>query len=67
MPCLIRTVGGGDSHLVDALLEKGYSKLYVLDISVQAIERARKRLGKNANKAPLGKLILGTFSVNGPE
>jgi ubiquinone/menaquinone biosynthesis C-methylase UbiE len=26
-------VGGGDSHLVDALLKKGYSNISVLDIS----------------------------------
>lgn len=43
-------VGGGDSHFVDALLEKGYTHIYVLDISANAIERAKARLGINANK-----------------
>jgi 2-polyprenyl-3-methyl-5-hydroxy-6-metoxy-1,4-benzoquinol methylase len=43
-------VGGGDSHFVDALLEKGYKNVYVLDISSKAIERAKKRLGDNAAK-----------------
>ena len=43
-------IGGGDSHLVDALLEKGYSNLFVLDISSQAIDRARKRLGRSESK-----------------
>lgn len=43
-------VGGGDSYLVDALLERGYTNLYLLDISKQAIERAKKRLGDNASK-----------------
>ena len=43
-------VGGGDSHFVDALLEKGYTNIYVLDISANAIERAKARLGNNANK-----------------
>ena len=43
-------VGGGDSHFVDALLEKGYTNIYVLDISANAIERAKARLGVNANK-----------------
>ena len=43
-------VGGGDSHFIDALLEKGYTNVYVLDISANAIERAKARLGKNANK-----------------
>lgn len=42
-------VGGGDSHLVDELLSKGYKNIYVLDISANAIERAKKRLGNKAN------------------
>src|SRR5689334_10932632 len=43
-------VGGGDSHLVDALLQLGYSNLSVLDISARAIERAQTRLGKLSSK-----------------
>lgn len=43
-------IGGGDSHFVDALIELGYKNIYVLDISDKAIERAKKRLGKNAAK-----------------
>lgn len=43
-------VGGGDSYFVDALLEKGYTNVHVLDISANAIERAKTRLGSNANK-----------------
>jgi SAM-dependent methyltransferase len=43
-------VGGGDSYFVDALLDKGYENIYVLDISANAIERARKRLGEKAGK-----------------
>jgi SAM-dependent methyltransferase len=39
-------IGGGDSHFVDALLEKGYQNIWVLDISEKAIERARERLGE---------------------
>lgn len=38
-------VGGGDSLLVDHLLDQGYQDVTVLDISVSAIERAKKRLG----------------------
>lgn len=38
-------IGGGDSHFVDALLDKGYKNISVLDISANAIERAKKRLG----------------------
>ncbi len=41
-------VGGGDSYFVDALLEKGYTNIYVLDISANAIERAKTRLGNKA-------------------
>lgn len=43
-------IGGGDSHFVDALLEKGFQNVWVLDISANAIERAKKRLGKKACK-----------------
>ena len=43
-------VGGGDSLLADHLLEKGYTDITVLDISETAINRARLRLGKSAEK-----------------
>ena len=43
-------IGGGDSHFVDALLDKGYKNIYVLDISANAIERAKQRLGARASK-----------------
>ena len=43
-------IGGGDSHFVDALLDKGYQNIYVLDISATAIERAKQRLGERASK-----------------
>ena len=39
-------IGGGDSRLVDFLLEEGYYNLTVLDISRSALESAKKRLGK---------------------
>lgn len=106
-------VGGGDSFLVDNLLKEGFNDLTVLDISEIAVERAKSRLGKNAEKVnwivsdirdfnPIreysvwhdravfhfltekkdlqnyyqrllsglkrgGRLILGTFSENGPK
>ncbi len=106
-------VGGGDSYLIDALLEMGYTNLYLLDISSKAIERIKNRLGSKASKvtfivsdildfvpkvsfdvwhdrasfhflteqqdiekyqsivskalATHGKLIVGTFSDNGPK
>lgn len=43
-------IGGGDSHFVDALLDKGFKNIYVLDISANAIERAKQRLGDRAFK-----------------
>ncbi len=43
-------VGGGDSKLVDHLLAQGYENITVLDISSKAIEKAKERLGENANK-----------------
>lgn len=43
-------IGGGDSLLVDHLLKAGYTNLTVLDISSKALERAKNRLGKNAEK-----------------
>lgn len=42
-------IGGGDSHLVDVLISKGYKNIYVLDISANALERAKQRLGEKAN------------------
>jgi ubiquinone/menaquinone biosynthesis C-methylase UbiE len=39
-------IGGGDSFLIDNLLQLGYENLTLLDISKKAIERAKKRLGK---------------------
>lgn len=41
-------VGGGDSHLVDALLDRGFCCLAVLDISGAALLRAQRRLGTRA-------------------
>jgi 2-polyprenyl-3-methyl-5-hydroxy-6-metoxy-1,4-benzoquinol methylase len=43
-------VGGGDSFLVDHLLELGYEDIIVLDISHTSIERAKARLGSKADK-----------------
>jgi SAM-dependent methyltransferase len=42
-------VGGGDSHLIDALLTRGLHCLAVLDISAAALARARARLGPAAH------------------
>jgi 2-polyprenyl-3-methyl-5-hydroxy-6-metoxy-1,4-benzoquinol methylase len=106
-------IGGGNSLLVDHLIEMGYSNITVLDISAEAINKAKNRLGEKAKKVnwvvtdildfkskvqfdcwhdraafhfittpedvkiylsiaqqhikPNGKLIIGTFSTDGPE
>ncbi len=41
-------VGGGTSHLVDALLSRGYAHLTVLDISSAALDEAKLRIGAQA-------------------
>lgn len=41
-------IGGGDSLLVDHLLDLGYSDITVLDISATALDRAKQRLGPRA-------------------
>lgn len=43
-------IGGGDSLLVDHLLDLGYQDISVLDISEAAIDRAKQRLGDKAKK-----------------
>jgi 2-polyprenyl-3-methyl-5-hydroxy-6-metoxy-1,4-benzoquinol methylase len=106
-------IGGGDSFLVDHLLNMGYTNITVLDISQAAINKVKNRLGNKAGKVnwvvsnildfktdikydcwhdraafhflttaaeietylsiaqknvkPAGKMIIGTFSDNGPE
>ncbi|HEY0653678.1 MAG TPA: class I SAM-dependent methyltransferase [Chryseosolibacter sp.] len=43
-------IGGGESKLVDYLLNEGYTDVTVLDISEKALERAKTRLGDNSLK-----------------
>ena len=43
-------IGGGDSKLVDYLLDDGFENVTVLDISAKSLEKAKKRLGEKANK-----------------
>lgn len=52
-------VGGGDSFLVDHLLTQGYTNITVLDISANAIARAKKRLG---SKSKTVKWIVGDIT-----
>lgn len=43
-------IGGGDSKLVDYLLDEGFENITVLDISAKALEKAKNRLGDKAKK-----------------
>ena len=43
-------IGGGDSFLIDNLINDGFTNLTVLDISKLAIDRAKVRLGNDAKK-----------------
>lgn len=43
-------VGGGESTLVDDLLERGYENITVLDVSQTAIDVSRRRLGELASR-----------------
>ena len=55
-------IGGGDSFLVDNLLALDYTNITVLDISEKAIERAKQRLGNNANKVKWIVSDIATFN-----
>lgn len=43
-------IGGGDTFLIDHLLERGYHHLTLLDISPTALQNTKRRLGERANK-----------------
>jgi SAM-dependent methyltransferase len=43
-------VGGGDSKLLDYLLDEGFENVTVLDISAEALAKAKQRLGEKAEK-----------------
>ena len=57
-------IGGGDSLLVDFLLKEGFTDITVLDISEQALERAKARIGE---KAGLVKWIVCDITEFKPE
>jgi len=44
-------IGGGASHLVDALIDRGFIDVTVLDLSEAALDAARTRLGDKATRA----------------
>jgi SAM-dependent methyltransferase len=48
---VIADIGGGASHLVDALIDRGFINVIVLDLSEAALDAARIRLGDKAGRA----------------
>ena len=61
--CVI-DVGGGDSRLVDSLLELGLKCVTVLDVSAAAVSRTRQRLGDRASSVNwLVTDVTGEWSV----
>ena len=42
-------VGGGTSQLVDHLIEKGFRRIAILDLSAKALGQAKQRLGRRAD------------------
>ncbi|MBK9256914.1 MAG: methyltransferase domain-containing protein [Saprospiraceae bacterium] len=54
-------IGGGDSFLVDHLLDLGYQDISVLDISAAAIDRAKLRLGDKAKNVKWIVTDVATF------
>jgi trans-aconitate methyltransferase len=57
-------IGGGDSKLVDYLLDDGYTNVSVLDIAEAALEKAQKRLGDRAGAV---KWIVSDVTTFRPE
>lgn len=57
-------VGGGDSNLVDHLLADGFENITVLDISAQALEKAKNRLGEKAHAV---QWVVGDITQFEPE
>lgn len=41
-------IGSGDSYFIDYLINKGYTNIYALDISENAIQRLKNRLAEKA-------------------
>lgn len=59
-------VGGGDSLVVDHLLDRGYTDLTVLDISGAALRKAQERLGERAHGVHWIEGDATSFVANAP-
>ena len=56
-------IGGGDSKLVDHLLEEGYTDITVLDISLNALNKAKARLKDKASQVEWVHADITSFST----
>ena len=59
-------VGGGASVLVDHLLDAGFERVAVLDISGAALQHARQRLGPRAEKVTWFETDITAFRARRP-
>lgn len=57
-------VGGGDSNLVDNLLDLGFKNITVIDISSKALERAKERLVERAEMVKWIECDVRKFDTN---
>lgn len=56
-------IGAGESHFVDYLLGKGYENITLLDISEEALEKTKKRLGEKGKSVKYIVADAGTFKA----
>ncbi|MEO5585389.1 MAG: class I SAM-dependent methyltransferase, partial [Flavobacteriales bacterium] len=59
-------IGGGDSLLVDHLLDRSFTDLTVLDISGKALKKAQLRLGDRAKAVEWIEASATEFEAGGP-
>jgi SAM-dependent methyltransferase len=59
-------VGGGVSRLVDHLLDRGFRRLTVLDISSAALDESRRRLGERADQVAWIEADITVAAPDGP-
>ena len=62
--CRIIDVGGGTSKLSEQLLDQGYTKLTVLDISGNSIEKAKSQLGVKSSRIAWIEADVTKYSFN---
>lgn len=62
----ILDIGCGASTLVDGLLDRGYKKLFVLDLSSSALDHAKARLGDRSERVEWMNGDVTTFQTGEP-